>query len=132
MMSSGSEKCLELLLLGGSNYESWCISIRHNIKAFNPSMLSIVDSSICPPNINCDDFYEDEGKCLKLNTKPICLLTKSLIPNVEALILREYGFPMDAHLLWKSIKVFRDHNSTRLKKSQPNRSDRLHKPVRPV
>jgi hypothetical protein len=46
------EKCLELLLLDGSNYESWCISILHNIKAFNPSLLSIVDSSIYPPNIN--------------------------------------------------------------------------------
>jgi hypothetical protein len=25
-------------------------------------------------------------------------------PNVEALTLKEYGFPMDAHLPWKSIK----------------------------
>jgi hypothetical protein len=51
MLSEG-EKCLELLFLDGSNYESWCISILHNIKAFNPSVLSIVDASIYPPNIN--------------------------------------------------------------------------------
>jgi hypothetical protein len=27
-----------------------------------------------------------------------------LSPNVETLILKEYGFPMDAHLPWKSMK----------------------------
>jgi hypothetical protein len=62
-----SEKCIELLLLDGSNYESWFIFILHNIKDFNPSLLSIIDASICPPNINWDDFFEEEGKCLKLN-----------------------------------------------------------------
>jgi hypothetical protein len=61
------EKCQELLLLDGSNYESWCISILHNFKALNPSLLSIVDASICPLNINWDDFSEEEGKCLLLN-----------------------------------------------------------------
>jgi hypothetical protein len=61
-MSMEGEKCVELLLLNGSNYVSWCISILHNINAFNPSLLSIIDSSICPPNINWDDFSEEEGK----------------------------------------------------------------------
>jgi hypothetical protein len=41
---------------------------------------------------------------LKLNAQAICLLTQSLSPNVEALILKEHGVPMDAHLLWKYIK----------------------------
>jgi hypothetical protein len=27
-----------------------------------------------------------------------------LSPNVDALILKEYWFPEDGHLLWKSIK----------------------------
>jgi hypothetical protein len=68
MLSEG-EKCLELVLLDGSNYESWCISILNNIESFNPYLLSIAD------------------------------LTQSLSPNVEALILKEHGVPMDAHLL---------------------------------
>jgi hypothetical protein len=66
-MPSEGEKCLELPLLDGSNYESWCISILDNIKVFNPTLLSIVDANICPPNINWDDFSKEEGKCLKLN-----------------------------------------------------------------
>jgi hypothetical protein len=41
---------------------------------------------------------------LKLNAQAICLLTQSLSPNLEALIIKEYGFLVDAHLLWKSIK----------------------------
>jgi hypothetical protein len=67
-------------------------------------LLSIVDASICPSNINWDDFFEEEGKCLQLNARAINLLIQSLSPNVEALILKEYGFPEDAHMLWKSIK----------------------------
>jgi hypothetical protein len=103
-MSLEGEKCLELILLDGSNYESWCISILNNIEAFNPYLLSIVDSSICPPNITWANLSEEERKCLKLNAQAICLLTQSLSPNVEALILKEHGIPMDAHLLWKYIK----------------------------
>jgi hypothetical protein len=45
-----------------------------------------------------------ERKCLKLNAQVICLLTQSLSLNIEALILKEHGVPMDAHLLWKYIK----------------------------
>jgi hypothetical protein len=41
---------------------------------------------------------------LKLNAQAICLLTQFLSPNVKALILKEYGIPMDALLLWKYIK----------------------------
>jgi hypothetical protein len=103
-MSSEAEKCLELVLLDGSNYESWCISILHNIEACNPYLLSIVDSSIYPPNINWANLFEEERKCLKLNAQVICLLTQSLSLNVEALIIKEHGFPVDAHLLWKYIK----------------------------
>jgi hypothetical protein len=103
-MSSEAEKCLELVLLDGSNYESWCISILHNIGACNPYLLSIVDSSIYPPNINWANLFEEERKCLKLNAQVICLLTQSLSLNVEALIIKEHGFPVDAHLLWKYIK----------------------------
>jgi hypothetical protein len=42
-VSSEDERCLELVLLDGSNYESWCISILNNIEAFNPYLLIIVD-----------------------------------------------------------------------------------------
>jgi hypothetical protein len=40
---------------------------------------------------------------LQLNDQAINLLRKALSPNVEALILKEYEFPEDAHLLWKAI-----------------------------
>jgi hypothetical protein len=50
-MSTEGEKCLKLVLLDDSNYESWCISILSNIEAFNPYLLSIVDSNICSLNI---------------------------------------------------------------------------------
>jgi hypothetical protein len=103
-MSAEDEKYLELVLLDDSNYESWCIYILNNIEAFNPYLLSIIDSSICPPNITWANLSEEERKCLKLNAQAICLLTESLSPNVEALILKEHGVPMDAHLLWKYIK----------------------------
>jgi hypothetical protein len=103
-MSSEGEKCLELVLLDSSNYKSWCISILNNIEAFNPYLLSIIDSSICPPIITWLNLFEEERKCLKLNAQAICLLTQFLSPNIEALILKEYGIPMDALLLWKYIK----------------------------
>jgi hypothetical protein len=103
-MSSDGKKCLELVLLDGSNYESWCNSILHNIEAFIPYLLNIVDASICPPNINWTNLSEEEGKCLKLIAHAICLLTQSLSPNVEAIIIKEHGLPVDAHLLWMHIK----------------------------
>jgi hypothetical protein len=103
-MPTEGEKCLELVLLDDSNYESWCISILNNIEAFNPYLLSIIDSIICPLNITWANLSEEERKCLKLKTQAICLLTQSLSPNVKDLILKEHGVPMDAHLLWKYIK----------------------------
>jgi hypothetical protein len=128
-MSSEGEKCLELLWLDCSSYESWCISILHNIKVFNPSPLSIVDARICPPNFNWNDFSKEEGKCLKLNAQVVCLLTQSLSPNVEALIIKEYGFPVDAHLLWKSIK----EKFSEITVTQDSRgADCLTKPIRLV
>jgi hypothetical protein len=128
-MSSDGKKCLELVLLDGFNYESWCNSILHNIEAFNPYLLNNVDTSICPPNINWANLSEEEGKCLKLNAQAICLLTQSLSPNVEAIIIKEYGFPVDAHLLWIYIKdMFSDTTA-----SQDSRgAGYLIKPFRPV
>jgi hypothetical protein len=128
-MSSDGEKCLELVLLDGSNYESWCNSILHYIEAFNPYLLSIVNASFCPPNINWANLSEEEGKCLKLNAQAICLLTQSLSPNIEALIIKEHGFPVDAHLLWIYIKdMFLDTTT-----AQDSRgAGCLIKPVRPV
>jgi hypothetical protein len=41
---------------------------------------------------------------LKLNAQAIYLLTKSLSSNVEAIIIKEHGFSVDAHLLWMYIK----------------------------
>jgi hypothetical protein len=128
-MSSNGKKCLELVLLDGSNYESWCNSILHNIEAFNPYLLNIVDAIICPPNINWANISEEEGKCMKLNAQAICLLTQSLSRNVEAIIIKEYEFPMDAHLLWIYIKdIFSDITT-----AQDSRgASYLIKPVRPV
>jgi hypothetical protein len=92
-------------------------------------LLSIVDVSICPPNFNWDGFFEEEGKCLQLNAQAINLLTQSLSPNVEVLILKEYGFSYDAHLLWKSIKK----KFSKITIAQDSRGiDYLPKPVRPV
>jgi hypothetical protein len=128
-VSLEDKKCLELILLDGSNYESWYNSILHNIESFNPYLLNIVDASICPPNINWANLSEEEGKCLKLNAQAICLLTQSLNPNVEAIIIKEHGFPMDAHLLWIYIKdIFLDITA-----AQDSRgADCLIKPVRLV
>ena len=128
-MSTECEKCLELVLLDDSNYESWFISLLNNIEAFNPYLLSIVDSSICPPNITWANLSEEERKCLKLNAQAICLLTQSLSPNVEALILKEHGIPMDTHLLWKYIK---EKFSKTIAVQDIREADYLTKLVRPV
>jgi hypothetical protein len=116
-------------LLDDSNYESWCIFILNNIESFNPYLLSIVDSSICPPNITWANLSDEERKCLKLNAEAICLLTQSLSPNVEALILKEHGIPMDAHLLWKYIKEKFSETTT---VQDSREADCLTKLVRPV
>jgi hypothetical protein len=68
-MSLEGKKCLELLLLDGSNYECWCNSILHNFKALNPSLLSIVLADIkckyLPPTYL--DFIQDiDDRCLLL------------------------------------------------------------------
>jgi hypothetical protein len=128
-MSTEGEKCLELVLLDDSNYESWCISILNNIEAFNPYLLSIIDSSICPPNITWANLSDEERKCLKLNAQAICLLTQSLSPNVEALILKEHGVPVNAHLLCKYIKE-KFSESTAVQDSRE--ADCLTKPVKSV
>jgi hypothetical protein len=66
---------------------------------------------------------------LQLNAQAINLLTQSLSRNVDALILKEHGFPKDAHLLLKSVKeIFSEITA-----AQDSRSvDCLTKPVRPV
>jgi hypothetical protein len=63
-------KCLELILLDDSNYESWCISILNNIEAFNSDLLSIVYSSICPTNISdrCSSSFVSQVK-MKMSFK---------------------------------------------------------------
>jgi hypothetical protein len=116
-------------LLDGSNYESWCISILNNIEDFNPYLLSIIDSRICPPNITWANLSEEERKCLKLNAQAICLLTQSLSPNVEALALKEHGIPMDAHLLWKYIKKKFSETTT---VQDSREAECLTKPIRPI
>jgi hypothetical protein len=116
-------------LLDGPNYESWCNSILHNIELFNLYLLSIVDASIYPPNINWANLSEEEGKYLKLHAQAISLLTQSLSPNIEAIIIKEHGFPVDAHLLWMYIKDMFSETTT----TQDSRGTScLIKPVRPV
>jgi hypothetical protein len=58
-------------------------------------LLNIVDASICPPNINWANLVEEEEKYLKLNAQAICLLIQSLSLNVEAIIIKEHGFPVE-------------------------------------
>jgi hypothetical protein len=128
-MSSNGKKILELVLLDGSNYESWCNSILHYIDAFNPYLLNIVNVSICPSNMNWANLSGEEGKYLKLNVQAICLLTQSLSPNVEAIIIKEHEFPVDAHLLWIYIKdMFSDTTTTQDSRS----AGYLIKLIRPV
>jgi hypothetical protein len=59
----------------------------------------------------------------------ICLLTQSLSPNIEALILKEHGILMDAHFLWKYIKE-KFSETTAVQDSRE--ADCLTKLVRPV
>jgi hypothetical protein len=116
-------------LLDGPNYESWCNSILHNIELFNLYLLSIVDASIYPPNINWANLSEEEGKYLKLHAQAISLLTQSLSPNIEAIIIKEHGFPVDAHLWWMYIKdIFSETTATQDSRG----ADCLIKLVRPV
>jgi hypothetical protein len=116
-------------LLDGSNYESWCHSILHNIEAFNPYLLNIVDASICPPNINWANLFEEEGKCLKLDAQAICLLNQSLSPNVEVIIVKQHGFLVDVRLLCIYIKDMFSYTTA----AQDSRgAGCLIKPVRPV
>jgi hypothetical protein len=91
--------------------------------------LNIIDASIFPPNINWANLFEEEGKCLKLNAQAICLLTQSLSPNVEAVIIKEHGFPVDAHLLWMYIK---DIFSETIAAQDSRGVGCLIKPVRPI
>jgi hypothetical protein len=82
-----------------------------------------------PPNINWANLSEEEEKCLKLNAQAICLLTQSLSSNIESIIIKEHGFPVDAHLLWIYIKdIFSDTTT-----AQDSRgAGYLIKPIRPV
>jgi hypothetical protein len=79
-MSTEGEKCLELVLLDDSNYESWCISISNNIEAFNSYLLSIVDSSICPPNITWANLSKEEKKMLEIECSSY-LSTNSILES---------------------------------------------------
>jgi hypothetical protein len=118
-MSSDGEKCLELVLLDGSNFESWCNSILHYIEAFNSYLLNIVDASIYPPNINWVNLSEEDGKCLKLNAQVICLLTNSIF-EFKYRSLNHNGiwvscgctFVVDIYQRY----VFKYHSSSRLKR----------------
>jgi hypothetical protein len=66
---------------------------------------------------------------LKLNAQAICLLTQYLSPNIEVIIIKENGFPVDAHLLWMYIKdMFLETTTTQDSRG----AGCLIKPVRPV
>jgi hypothetical protein len=113
MLKKG-KKCLELVLLDGSNYDSWCISILHNFEAFNPYLLSIVDSSICPPNITWANFFEEERKCSSY------LSTNSFLESkCRSLNHKRTWFSNGCTLAVEAYqrKVFRDHNNTRFRRS---------------
>jgi hypothetical protein len=117
-MSTEGEKCLELISLDDSNYESWCISILNNIEAFNPYLLSIVDSSIYSPNITWANLSEEEKM---FETKYSSYLSTNLILESKCRSLNLKGI-WDSNGCSLAVeiyqrKVLRDHNSTRLKRS---------------
>jgi hypothetical protein len=113
-MSTKGEKCLELVLLDDSNYESWCISILNNIEAFNPYLLSIVDLSICPPNITWANLSEEERNCSSYLSTNSILQSKCRSLNLKG-TWGSNGCSLTVEIYQR--KDFRDHNSTRLMRS---------------
>jgi hypothetical protein len=117
-MSTEGEKCLKLVLLDDSNYESWCISILNNIESFNPYLLSIVDSSICLPNITWANLSKEEKM---LETKcSIYLSTNSILESKCRSLNPKGTWGSNGCSLTVKIyqrKYFRDHSNTRLKRS---------------
>jgi hypothetical protein len=83
---------------------SWCNSTLDTLEAVDPLLLSIVNISICPSNFDWDNFSEEEGKCMQRNAQATYLLTKALSSSIEDIIIKEYVFLEDAHLLWNVIK----------------------------
>jgi hypothetical protein len=113
-MSLEGEKCLELVLLDDSNYESWCISILNNIEAFNPYLLSIIDSSICPLNITWANLSEEERKCSRYLSTNSILESKCRSLNLKG-TWDSNGCSLAMEIYQR--KVFRDHIIIRLKRS---------------
>jgi hypothetical protein len=125
-MSPEGKKYQELLLLDGSNYMYWCNLTLDTLEDFDPLLLSIVDASICPLNFDWDDFSKGEGKCMQRNAQATYFLTKALSSSVEDVIIKEYGFLEDAHLLWNAIKEIFPKTTTTHDSSD---ADCLFKPV---
>jgi hypothetical protein len=115
-MSLEGKKCLELVLLDGSNYESWCNSILHNIEAFNPYLLNIIDVSICPPNINWANLSEEiffKTQCSSYLSTNSIFKSKCRSHNHKGIwVFCGYTFAVDIYQRY----VFKNHNSSRLKR----------------
>jgi hypothetical protein len=79
-------------------------------------LLSIVDASICPSNFDWDNFFRGGRQMHATKCSSYLFTNKSFESSVEDIIIKEYGFLEDAHLLWNAIKFFfRDYNNTRLR-----------------
>jgi hypothetical protein len=91
--------------------------------------LIIVNARICPLNFDWDDFSKVEGKCMQQNAQATYLLTKALSSSAEDMIIKEYRFLEDAHLLWNVVKeMFSKTTVAR----DPVDGDYLTKLIRPV
>ena len=106
-MSMGGEVLLELLLLDGSNYAYWSVSVLSVLRTMGPQIEWIVDVSISPPNVDWSNLTKEEEKCLQLNAQATNILIHALSKDVLDFIMNDEDdddIPKDAHLIWTTLK----------------------------
>ena len=106
-MSMGGEVLLELLLLDGSNYAYWSVSVLSVLRTMGPQIEWIVDVSISPPNVDWSNLTKEEEKCLQLNAQATNILIHALSKDVLDFIMNDEDdddIPKDAHLIWKMLE----------------------------
>jgi hypothetical protein len=99
MSTSGLMDMVPLLLLDGSNYDSWSTRMLDIFRTMGPQIERVVDVSISPPNDKELSFKEEE-KCIHLNAQVTNVLFSVLSEDVFKTIM-----PLeDAHLIWTTLK----------------------------
>ena len=68
MSTSGLVDMVPLLLLDGSNYDSWSTRILDIFRTMGSQIERVVDVSISPPN-DKELSFEEEEKCTHLNAQ---------------------------------------------------------------